>query len=47
MIMKYLGVAIAIAIVVWVLGKSISNSNSYTQKITGSSYGKSQISRVC
>ena len=44
MIMKYLGIAIAIAIVVWVLGKSISNSNSYTQKIMGSSYGKSQIS---
>ena len=44
MIMKYLGVAIAIAIVVWVLGKSISNSNSYTQKIMGSSYGNPQIS---
>jgi len=42
-IMKYLGFAIAIAIVLWALGKSIGNSNSFIQKIISSGYEDAQM----
>ena len=42
-IMKYLGFAVAIAIVLWALGKSIGNSNSFIQKIISPGYEDTQM----
>ena len=39
-ILKYIGIAIAITLVLWALGRSIGNSNSFIQKVIHSGFGE-------
>jgi hypothetical protein len=43
-ILKYIGIAIAITLVLWALGRSIGNSNSFIQKVIHSGFGGGDIS---
>jgi hypothetical protein len=44
LVMKYLGIALALALVLWSLGKSIGNSNSFIHKIVNTGYEGAQVS---
>ncbi len=43
-ILKYIGIAVAITLVLWALGRSIGNSNSFIQKVIHSGFGGDEIS---